>query len=97
MPLHYRRCVLIGRRMRLTYLGGGRAARRLFGSGRQVAPCQGLTDGINLVIGDTKDLLLTLCKAGCVNHINVGATNELQDEPHEPCGKFIISASKCVV
>ena len=83
--------------MALTYLAGGRAPGFLFGSGGQVAPCYGLTDGIYLVIGGAKDLLLIICKAGCVHHINVGATDEFQDESHEPRGKFIISTSKRVV
>ena len=83
--------------MALTYRAGGRAARCLFGSGGQVAPCHGLTDGINLAIGGAKDPLLIIGKAGCVNHINIGTTNEPQDEPHELCGKFIISTSTRVV
>ena len=97
MPLHYRRCALIGRSMGLTYLAGNVAARCLFGSRGQVAPCHGLTDGINSIIGGAKDPLLIIGKAGCINHINIGATDEFQDEPHEPGGEFIISASKRVV
>jgi hypothetical protein len=62
--------------MGLTYLAGGRAARCLLGSGGQVAPCHGLTDGINLAIGGAKDPLFIICKASCVNYINIGATNE---------------------
>ena len=83
--------------MGLTYLAGNDAARCLLGSGGQVAPYNGLTDGINSNIGGAKDSLLIIGKAGCVNHVNIGATDEFQDEPHEPCGKFIISASKRVV
>ena len=63
---------------------GGSAARCLFGSGGQVAPCHGLTDGINPVIGGAKDSLLVIGKAGCINHINIGAANEFQNELHEP-------------
>ena len=70
--------------MGLAYLASDSAARYLFGSGGQVAPCHGLTNGINPVIGSAKNTLFVIGEAGCVNHINVGAANEFQDKLHEP-------------
>ena len=84
MPPHDRRCALIGSNMPLSYRAGGSAARCLFGSGGQVAPCHGLTNGINPVIGSAKNTLFVIGEAGCVNHINIGAANKFQDKLHEP-------------
>ena len=97
MPLHDRQCAIIGGDLAISYRDGGSAARCLFGSGGQVPPCHGLTDGINPVIGSAKDSLLVIGKAGCINHINIAATNEFQNELHKPCGKFIASTGKRVV
>ena len=70
--------------MAVSYRAGGSAAICLFGSGGKVAPCHGLTNGINAVIGSAKNTLLVIGESGCVNHIDIGASNEFQDKLHEP-------------